>query len=68
MLDMQDIGKIIKHMVKGNFIMLIEMFLKVNGLMIKQMVLEFIYILMVQNMKVIGKMIYKMEKVLKFGI
>jgi hypothetical protein len=44
------------------------MFLKENGEMIKQMVGVFINILMEQNMKVIGKMIYNMEKELKLVI
>jgi len=38
-------------------------FMKGIGLMIKQMDLEFIFIVMVLDMRVIGSMIYKKEKV-----
>jgi len=38
-----------------------EIFMMDNGLMIKQMVMEFIIILMELNIKEIGKMIFNME-------
>lgn len=51
----------------GNLCMRMEIFMKVNGKMIRQMDLEFITIKMVQSMKAIGKMIYNMEKEGKVG-
>ena len=36
--------------------------------MIKQMVMEYIYMQMEQNMKVNGKMIYSVDMVLKHGV
>ena len=60
-LDMKAIGKIIKHMEKVNFGMLMEMSLMVSGEMTKQTAMEFIHMLMVRNMRVIGKMIYSMD-------
>lgn len=42
--------------------------MKVNGVMIKHMVMAFIFMLMELNMKVIGKMICKMVMVLKYGL
>jgi hypothetical protein len=50
-----------------NFIMLMEIFTKENGMMIKLMDGEFIYIKMELNMKGNGKMINKMVKVKKNG-
>jgi len=44
-----------------------EMYIKDNGLMIRPMEKEYIFIKMEQNMKVNGEMIYKMEKEYKFG-
>ena len=49
-------------MVKENYIMLMEIYLKVNELMIKQMVMEYIFILMELNMKDNERMINKMAK------
>ena len=48
--------------------MQMEMYIKENGLMIKQTVLEFIFITMVQYIKVIGLIIFKMELGLNFGL
>jgi hypothetical protein len=45
-----------------------EMSMRVNGLMIKLMDMEFIVIMMVQNMKVIGLMINRKVKEKKFGL
>lgn len=42
--------------------------MRVNGLMIKLMDMEFIVIMMVQNMKVIGLMINRKVKEKKFGL
>lgn len=53
-LNIKDIGKIIMHMEKEFFIMLVGMYLRVNGLMTKLPDLEFINILMDQNIKEIG--------------
>ena len=47
-------------MEKGNFSMLGGIFLRVNGQTTKQMDMEYIYILMVQNIKDHGKIIYSM--------
>jgi hypothetical protein len=38
-----------------------EIYMKVNGMIIKRMVMEYIYIKMGQNMKDSGKMTYKMD-------
>ena len=43
-------------------------YMKENGIMIKQKDLEFIYIMEAQNTKDIGKMISSMEEVLKHGL
>lgn len=42
-LDMKATGKIIKHMEKENFGMLMEIFFRENGKMIKPMVKELIF-------------------------
>ena len=57
--------EIIKHMEWENFDMLTEIFMKVNGKMIKLMVKEFIDKQMEQVMTVIEIMIFKMDMVKK---
>ena len=61
-------GKIRRLVVKENFGTLMVIFLKENGLMIKQMDSEFILIQMAQVILAIGKMTYKMEKEKNFGL
>ncbi len=58
---MKEIGKIIKQMVMENFGMLMETILKVNGRMIKLTEKELIFILMGQNILVIGLMIFRKD-------
>ena len=53
-------GGTIKLTERENFGMLTVIISKGIGRTIKPMVMEFIFILMVQNMRVIGKMIFKM--------
>jgi hypothetical protein len=60
-------GKILRLVAKENFGTLMVIFSKENGLMIKQMALEFILIQMVQVIQVFGKMISKMEKEKNIG-
>jgi hypothetical protein len=60
-LNMKEIGKIIKQMVMENFGMLMETILKVNGRMIKLTEKELIFILMGQNILVIGLMIFRKD-------
>lgn len=48
--NMLEIGKIIKLMAMEHYIILMEIFIKVNGQMIKLMEKELILILMGQNM------------------
>ena len=57
--------EIIKHMEWENFDMLTEIFMKVNGKMIKLMVKEFIDKQMEKVMTVIEIMIFKMDMVKK---
>ena len=57
---MKESGVIIKQTVKENFGMLMEIFTKENGRMIKQMDLVFTLTKMEQDMKVIGLTIYNM--------
>ena len=59
-LNMKVNEEIIKLTAKENFGILMEIFMKENELMIKLRVLEFINIKMVQDMKEIGRKIYKM--------
>lgn len=65
--DMKENGKIIKLMVVGYFIMLMEIFSMANGKMTKRMVLELITIQTVVNMKENGLMICKMGTEKKLG-
>jgi GH15 family glucan-1,4-alpha-glucosidase len=58
--DMKESGVIIKQTVKESFGMLMEIFTKENGRMIKQMDLVFTLTKMEQDMKVIGLTIYNM--------
>jgi hypothetical protein len=64
--DMKAIGEMIGRMLEENYIMLMEIIMKVNGLMIKLMDMGFIHILMGQFMKDNGKMINKMVKVFMY--
>ena len=57
---MKESGVIIKQTVKESFGMLMEIFTKENGRMIKQMDLVFTLTKMEQDMKVIGLTIYNM--------
>lgn len=66
-LNMKVIGRTTKLVEKGNFTMLMVMFLKVSGKMIKQMDLVFIDIVMEQFMKVVGNRISNMGMVQKHG-
>lgn len=61
-------GVIIKPTERENFGMWMVIISKDFGRTIKLMVMVFIFIQMVQNMKVIGRMIFKMDLVLKHGI
>lgn len=61
------IGKMIKQMVKVNYIMHLVIYMKVNGKMIKLVVKVYIYIKMVVNMMENGRMICNMVMVQKFG-
>ena len=61
-------GKIIKHGVSVNLIIMTEIFILVNGLMIKLMVLEYTNISMDLGMKVIGKMMFSMDWDWKIGL
>lgn len=65
---MKAIGKIIKHMVKVNSGIQMEMSLMVNGRMIKHMGMESILTLTGRNMKVNGRTTYNVEGVLKCGL
>ena len=60
-------GEIIKLMERGNFGMLMEMFMKEIGRMTRLTALAFIFTLMEPNMKEIGRMICKMDGELKVG-
>ena len=65
-LYIKETGKIIKHKVKENFYIHQEIFMKDNGKMIRLMVMVFTHIIIVkQNIKDNGLMIYSMEEVYK---
>lgn len=61
-------GATTKQTELANFGMLTVMFMKVSGRMIKQMDTEFTFTSMVLDTKAIGKMIYKMVRVLNRGV
>jgi len=61
------IGEIIKLMEMESFGILMEIYFKGNGSTIKQMDGVYIYMQMVQNMKEIGKMMYRMDMENKLG-
>ena len=65
---MKESGETTKQMVKVNSGMQTEMFMKVNGTTIRLTDMDYIFISMVQNMKVNGKMISKMAGELKAGL
>ena len=67
-LNMLDNGKIIKPTDKGLYIMLMEIFIKGNGLMIRLVDREHIRIKMVPNMLASGKTTNKMGMVLSSGL
>ena len=67
-LNMKDNGKIIKLKEKVRFGMQKVMFMMENFKMIKQMDMEYIHMLMDQDMKDFGKMIYRKVTVVKFGV
>ena len=60
-LNMRDFGLMGRLMGKANFGMLMVIFLKESGKMIKRMDLEYICIMMERDMKEIGEMIIKMD-------
>ncbi len=60
-------GNLIKQMAKVNFGMRTVMSTKVIGRRTKQVVMAFMFTLMVQTMKVFGKMIFKTVRVLNPG-
>ena len=64
---MKDSGNLTKQMDKENSGTWMEIFLKVNGLMIKRMGTGYILIRMVRNIKDFGKMIFNMGKEKKHG-
>lgn len=66
--DTQVIGKIIKLTVMVNSGMLTGISMKGAGKMTKRMVREFMYIRMAPNMRVHGRMIYRMAMVQKHGL
>jgi len=66
-LNTKETGDSIKHVVKESFGMLMETFLKVNGLMTKLMDMEFTSIKMELDTKENGKMIFNTVKVKKYG-
>jgi hypothetical protein len=60
-------GNLTKPMAKVNFGMRTVMSMRVIGKRTKQVVTAFMFILMVLNMKVFGKMIFKTVRVLNLG-
>jgi len=66
--NMLENGKIIEHVGKEYFIMLMVTNLKESGIKTKLMGKEFISILMVQDMRENGEMIINMDMVRKFGM
>ena len=62
---MKESGSIIKPMVKANFGILLEIFMKVIGLMTKQMVLGSTITLMERGILAIGKTISRKDSVMK---
>lgn len=60
---MKDFGKMTKLLEKEDYYMQMEILMKVNGLIINLMDLEYICTRMEQSMKGIGKMTNSMEKV-----
>ena len=66
-LNMKVNGEIIKQMEKGNSGMPMEMFMKETGKTTRLTALAFIFMLTEPNMREIGRMIYKMDGVLKVG-
>ena len=61
-------GNLTRPVVRVNSGMLMETYLKGNGLMIKQMASEYILIKMVLNMKDHGRMIYNMAMARNLGL
>ena len=67
LLYMKDIGKMIKLTEEGDSFMQQEMFMRVNGRMIRPMVMEYIQELMDQLILVIGMRINSMDSVYRSG-
>ena len=65
--DMKDSGKMIKHMAKASSTTPVEIYLKENGKRTWPMALEGICTSMESFMKVIGRMISRMDLVEKYG-
>lgn len=61
--DIKDFGKIIMQMEKENLFIVMEIFLKVSGIMGKYMVKEFFIHKIKSNIKVNGKTINIMDRV-----
>ena len=66
--NMKVIGKRMQLMGMALFIMWMEIYFRGNGEMIKLTAMVYIHILMEQSMKENGKMIFNMEKELKYGV
>ena len=66
-LNTKDIGKIIRRMEEVSIGMQMEMCMMESGEKIKHTDMEYIFMLMEQNMKVSGNLICNMEKVLSNG-
>jgi len=64
---MKDTGMIAKLMVRADSFMQMEMFIQANGKTIKLTESEFTHILMVHDMRDVGRKINSMVKVLKLG-
>ena len=61
-------GEIIKQMEEENLYIQIKIFMMENGLMISHKDMEYFSIIMVQDIKVIGKMTFNMALVNKYGL
>ena len=64
---MKGIGKMDMQLVKESFTTLMEIFMKVSGIIIRQMDMGYIQTKRELDMKVFGEMTSSMEKVLKLG-
>jgi hypothetical protein len=66
--SMKELGRIIKLMGRASFGMQMGMSTKVNGKKIRLTATESIFMLTVQSMKDIGRMIYKMDSEWNHGL